>query len=126
MRDLFDHCADPDLTDLHLLKVGRHFRLRDGSKVIVARNEAENRKLEALCRGRMPVYIANGFSGPSIGVESKNGALPEDLLSRLFTRYSKPGTPPPFPVREVTARGERDLALPANADFSEIERALLC
>jgi tRNA-specific 2-thiouridylase len=93
VRDLFDHCADPDMADIHLLK--------------------------------MPVYIANGFSGPSIGVESKNGAVPTDLLSRLFTRYSKPGTSSPFSVREVTPSGERELTIPANADFSEMNRALL-
>ena len=50
VRDLFDHCADPDMTDIHLLKIGRHFRFPDGRKVIVARNEEENRKLEALGR----------------------------------------------------------------------------
>jgi len=126
VRDLFDHCAAPDMADIRLLKVGRHFRLRDGRKVIVARNEEENRKLEALCRGKMPVYIANGFSGPSIGIEPNHGEWPEDLLSRLFTRYSKPGTPPPFPVREVSLTGERELFLPGNADFSEIDLALLC
>jgi len=126
VRDLFDHCDDPDMTDIHLLKVGRHFRFADGRKAIVARNEAENRKLEGLCRGKMPVFIADGFSGPSIGIHGKNGAAPEDLLSRFFTRYSKPGTDAPFSVREVGPDGVRRLSLPANADFSEIERALLC
>ena len=126
VRDLFDHCAAPDMADIRLLKVGRHFRLRDGRKAIVARNEEENRKLEALCRGKMPVFIANGFSGPSIGIEPNHGEWPEDLLSRLFTRYSKPGTPPPFPVREVSLTGERELFLPGNADFSVIDLALLC
>ena len=126
IRDLFDHCATPDMTDIHLLKIGRHFRLADGRKVIVARNEGENRKLETLCKGKMPVYIASGFSGPSIGIEANHGSFPEDLLSRFFTRYSKAGTSPPFPVREVTQGGERELSLPANTDFSELERALLC
>ena len=125
VRDLFDHCADPDMTDIHLLKIGRHFRFADGRKAIVARNEGENRRLEAHCRGKMPVYIANGFSGPSIVIESKNGTTPEDLLSRLFTRYSKPGTSSPFSVREVTPDGERELSIPANPDFSEIEGALI-
>lgn len=126
VRDLLDHCDDPDMADIHLLKVGRHFRFADGRKAIVARNEGENRKLEALCRGKMPVFIADGFPGPSIGIDGKNGAAPEGLLSRFFTRYSKPGTRAPFPVREVTPDGERKLSFPANADFSVIERALLC
>ena len=48
------------------------------------------------------------------------------LLSRIYTRYSKPGTPAPFRVREAAPSGERDLLLPANPDFSEIARALIC
>lgn len=126
VKDLFDHCPAPDMTDILLLKVGRHFRFRDGRKAIVARNEAENRKLESLCRGKIPVYIAEGFSGPSIGLDANHGAAPDDALSRLFTRYSKPGTPTPFPVREVTPSGEGILSLAPNADFSEMEDALLC
>lgn len=125
VTDLFDHCPAPDMTDILLLKVGRHFRLLDGRKAIVARNEGENRKLETLCRGRIPVYIAEGFSGPSIGVDADHGTPPDDALSRLFTRYSRPGTPTPFPVREVTPSGERILSLPPNGDFSEMEDALL-
>ena len=126
VRDLFDRSENPEMADIHLLKVGRHFRFPDGRKVIVARNEEENRKLEALCRGRMPVYIAEGFSGPSIGIDANSGAAPEELLSRLFTRYSKAGTCPPFTVREVTPDGERMLSLPQNADFTGIDSALLC
>ena len=124
VRDLFAHREHPDLSDIQLLKVGRHFRFPDGRKAIVARNEEENRKLEALCRGRIPVYVANGFSGPSVAVEGAR-ELPEDLLSRFLTRYSKPGTSSPFPVREVGPSGERLLSVPRNPDFSEAERALL-
>jgi hypothetical protein len=113
------------MADLHLLKVGRHFRMPDGRKVIVGRDEAENRKLEALGRGKLRIYVAEGFSGPSIGIPGTGEETPADLLSRFFTRYSKTGTPPPFRVREVEGATERELLLPANRDFSEVERALL-
>jgi tRNA U34 2-thiouridine synthase MnmA/TrmU len=126
VRDLFDHCPSPDMADLHLLKVGRHFRMPDGRKVIVGRDEAENRKLEALGRGKLRIYVAEGFSGPSIGINGAGGETPTDLLSRFFTRYSKPGTQPPFRVREVDGAMDRELFLPADPDFSEVERALLC
>ena len=97
----------------------------DGRKVIVARNEAENRKLEALCRGRHTVYVADGFSGPSVCVQGGNGIHPSDLLRKVFTRYSKQGTAPPFPLREVSPAGERRLSLPGDGDFAEVERAIL-
>ncbi len=126
VRDLFDHRPDPDAVDLNLLKVGRHFRLGDGAKVIVARDEAENRRLEALGRGRLAVYVANGFSGPSVAIDGTLNGSAADLLSRIFTRYSKAGTPAPFRVREVAPSGEREILLPANPDFLDIARALIC
>ncbi len=126
VRDLLDHRPAPDAVDLNLLKVGRHFRLEDGAKVIVARDEAENRRLEALCRGRLPVYIADGFSGPSVAIDGTLNGTTGELLSRVYTRYGKAGTPPPFRVREISPSGERELSLPADSAFSEIERALIC
>jgi tRNA U34 2-thiouridine synthase MnmA/TrmU len=126
VRDLLDHCPSPDMADLHLLKVGRHFRMPDGQKVIVGRDEAENRRLEALGRGNLRVYIAEGFSGPSIGIHGPGAETPVELLGHFFMRYSKPGTQPPFRVREVADGKERELFLPGNPDLSGVERALLC
>jgi len=39
-----------DLNDVNLLKVGRHFRLSPGVKVVVGRNEDENHRLQHLAR----------------------------------------------------------------------------
>ncbi|HEY7585448.1 MAG TPA: hypothetical protein VH866_02945 [Candidatus Deferrimicrobiaceae bacterium] len=126
VKDLFEHCPSPDMADLNLLKVGRHFRMPDGRKVIVGRDEAENRKLESLGRGKLRIYIAEGFSGPSIGIEGTDGEAPVGLLAKFFTRYSKPGTEPPFRVRETTKTGERIIHIPADPDFKEADHALLC
>lgn len=125
VRDLLAHSPSPDMTDLNLLKVGRHFRMPGGEKVIVGRDEAENRKIEALGRGRLRVYIAEGFPGPSIGINGTGTETPLSLLSRIFTRYCKPGTQPPFRVREVAGETEREIFLPADPDFSEVENAFL-
>lgn len=48
LRDLFDHSAAIDPRDVRLLKVGRHFRLPSGSKLILGRNEEENRLLDSV------------------------------------------------------------------------------
>ncbi|HJX23609.1 MAG TPA: hypothetical protein VJ574_04260 [Candidatus Bathyarchaeia archaeon] len=47
LRDLFDSKKRTTLNDVSLLKVGRHFRL-EKSKIIVGRNEAENKTLHGL------------------------------------------------------------------------------
>ena len=41
LREEMEH-KDMDLRDVHLLKYGRHFRLPEGSKLIVGRNKEEN------------------------------------------------------------------------------------
>lgn len=125
VKDLFEHCEKPDTQDLLLLKIGRHFRI-GGRKVIVARDETENRRLEALGRGKLALYVADRFSGPSVGMEGLEAAPPLDLLAKVYTRYSKPGTKPPFVVRQVLPGGERDIEVPQDSDFTEMERALLC
>ena len=48
LRDLMAHTERIDFDDLNLLKVGRHFRLGDSTKVVIGRNETENRQLVAL------------------------------------------------------------------------------
>ncbi|MFH1860329.1 MAG: tRNA 4-thiouridine(8) synthase ThiI [bacterium] len=45
MRDLLSHTPDPSWNDIQLLKLGRHFRLSEELKVIVARNDEENKRL---------------------------------------------------------------------------------
>jgi hypothetical protein len=49
MRDLMEH-GELSLKEVELLKVGRHFRLSPGVRVVVGRNEAENERLRLLAR----------------------------------------------------------------------------
>jgi tRNA U34 2-thiouridine synthase MnmA/TrmU len=42
LRDLFAHQKECTEKELHLLKYGRHFRLKDNAKVIVGRTEKDN------------------------------------------------------------------------------------
>ena len=45
LRELMDHSHTLDIRDVQLLRVGRHFRLHTGEKVIVGRDQGENEKL---------------------------------------------------------------------------------
>lgn len=47
LRDYFDHTERPHMRDISLLKIGRHFRLVDGGKIIVARNQQECKMLKS-------------------------------------------------------------------------------
>ena len=50
---------------MSLLKVGRHFRLENGDKVIVARNESECKALETLCRDEDHLLVPKKLCGPT-------------------------------------------------------------
>ena len=47
--DLMQYCvSEPSINDVELLKVGRHFRLNEYSKLIVGRNLLENESIQSL------------------------------------------------------------------------------
>jgi len=48
LRDLIAH-RQLNIENVELLKIGRHFRLAESARLIVGRNEKENKELEAAC-----------------------------------------------------------------------------
>ncbi|MEW5797231.1 MAG: hypothetical protein AB1772_12860 [Candidatus Zixiibacteriota bacterium] len=50
LRDLLAHTDRLTFDDLNLLKIGRHFRLAEDTKIVVGRNESENRQLMGMAR----------------------------------------------------------------------------
>jgi len=89
MRDVFDHCDELNLRDFRLLKLGRHCRIGERTKVIIGRDEGDNNLLEAARKdgeaaitwldGNTPVGILTGRQND----ESLN------LAARLLLRYTK-------------------------------------
>ncbi len=92
LKDLLDHLPPgelPSLRDVKLLKVGRHFRLSPGVKLVVGRREGENTVVKSLATARDILLEPKGFPGPTgllIGEE------PQVELARaasLLGRYCK-------------------------------------
>ena len=65
LQDLLEHDPAAGLDDVQLLKYGRHLRLNDDVKVIVARNEEECHSLESH-RAKMDIFIAKDVTGPCV------------------------------------------------------------
>jgi tRNA U34 2-thiouridine synthase MnmA/TrmU len=87
LRDLLadrGNVVDPD--DMMLLKVGRHFRLGDGVKIIVGRHEAENDFLERFRVGRGAVWVEE-FSSPLTLIEGAPSAEQLELACKITARY---------------------------------------
>jgi len=89
MRDLMKNQPDFSLNDVHLLKMGRHFRLTPRAKVVVGRDEEENGKILSLSREGDTILKVKNFPGPVTLARGDMGRQ-EILQSAIITaRYSK-------------------------------------
>lgn len=77
-----------DLDDIMLLKVGRHLRPSADFKLIVGREEGENRFLEGY-RKHFVHMLPVSHSGPLVLLDGIADASAIELAARLTARYSK-------------------------------------
>ncbi len=86
IRDYFNYTEHPSLRDIPLLKMGRHFRLDNGDKVIVARNEHESKSLKDLCRPSDHLLAPLSFSGPSVVLQGTSLPAAVEKMARYTKR----------------------------------------
>lgn len=89
MKDLMLHKPDFSLNDVHLLKVGRHFRFSDGVKLIVGRNEEENQKIETFAHDGDILFRVSGFPGPLSLLRGKVNEGDIEKAAAVTAHYSK-------------------------------------
>jgi len=94
LRDAFTHKGKEEMRieDFEILKAGRHFRLSKTTKVIIGRDDHENRFLEQFEEGRWKIMILD-HPGPLALVEGDPAEGEEvqsqlQLAVRLTARYS--------------------------------------
>ena len=91
LKDLIDNTAKVDsLTpeDINLLKVGRHFRLPSGTKVVVGRKDAENKFMMQLVRDQWMVQVIDHGS-PVTLVDPAASDFDLNTAAALTARYSQ-------------------------------------
>jgi len=87
-----------ELSEIELLKHGRHFRLDSGAKVVVGRNESENKRLEELAREDDILCRPAEVMGPVAILRSKKKTKKDtEIAARITARYSD--TPVGKPVK---------------------------
>jgi hypothetical protein len=89
VRDVFDHTESLNLRDFRLLKLGRHFRIGESTKVILGRNDAENGLLEQAVQSGEATLRWNGGPSP---LAALMGESSDELLARagqVLLRYTK-------------------------------------
>lgn len=86
LADLMRHQENIGIRDVELLKLGRHFRLDQETKLVVGRNEPENETIEKLITGNDHfVYVPDTGSPNAMLLGNKKHLK---LAARIVARYS--------------------------------------
>jgi tRNA U34 2-thiouridine synthase MnmA/TrmU len=122
LKELLAHDPDPSMEDLHLLRLGRHFRFPSGLRAVVGRLEDENNRIRALSRPGQWLLDVDGVGSP-LALLPEGATEGDFILAGSFcVRYSKareagrgdvlvyPGGSPEDapPVRRMTVPAARD------------------
>jgi len=89
MKDLLLHTPGFSLNDVHLLKMGRHFRLSQLVKLIVGRNEEENQKIQTFAQGKDILLKVSSFPGSLSLLRGKFDEKDIEKAAAITAHYSK-------------------------------------
>jgi tRNA-specific 2-thiouridylase len=115
IRDLYDHTTNgtPDMNDIELLKIGRHFRLSDNTKLIVGRNKMENEILDSLKLDDDIIIEVRNYAGPTCILRTKkqlSSAEKEiEIAASTALRYSDSPKDKLSSVRIKTDKNEKEI-----------------
>jgi len=127
MKDLMVHDPNFSLNDVHLLKMGRHFRFSPGAKLVVGRQEEENQKIQIFAQGEDILFKVSSFPGPLSLLRGKLDEGDIEKAAAITAHYSKAKD---LRNIEVTYKGPDEdhhqslLATPISR--GEIERWMIC
>jgi len=99
LKDLITKDPAFSRRDIELLKQGRHFRINEGTKIVVGRNERENEAILSLARQKDALLTAESFPGPTVLVIGD--PTPEDLevVAAITVSYSDAPLGQPITVK---------------------------
>lgn len=126
MRDLIHHHSDFTLNDVHLLKMGRHFRLSPKLKLVVGRNEEENQKIQTFSEEGDILLRLFRFPGPLSLLRGEAGEREIEQASAITARYSKAKDLEKVEVicKKAKEDGERSLSVSPLSE-KEIEELMI-
>ena len=120
LRDLRQHGGIEDLSEIALLRVGRHFRLGPAVKLIVGRDERDNAALVERLSSRHLLLQPVEVAGPTALLESSATDADIEIAARICARYSD--TPPSHETLiEIAKGGTRTTRRVPRAQESEVE-----
>ncbi len=113
LRDLLTHQGEIKIRDIELLKVGRHFRLDESTKVIIGRRKEENERLLELAQDGDMIIRVMDYPGPIALIPCSPPKPSHDIAASLCIRYSDAPNNTPILVLLEKDGGEETLELPS-------------
>ncbi|MBT3182079.1 MAG: tRNA 4-thiouridine(8) synthase ThiI [Deltaproteobacteria bacterium] len=91
LKELLDHNPGAVADDVRMLRLGRHFRLKSGAKVVVGRNEKENDALTERV-GENGILITSDITpGPVVYLMDSAAGSDVDMAARICASYADNG-----------------------------------
>ena len=118
LRELMDH-SELTLNEVHLLKVGRHFRIDPKTKAIVGRNEKDNEKLFTLSHDDDLLLDVPDVPGPLTLLRGNGSDENVSTAAALTVLYAHGTEPMPVQVKRGKTGDARIIqAAPASAELA--------
>jgi len=86
-RDLLDHQPDFGLNDVSLLNLGRHFRISPKAKLVVGKNDKDNKRIISLAKERDLLIHTDNLPGPTGLLRGEFGSQEMNLAGRIMAFY---------------------------------------
>ncbi len=121
LRDALDH-GEENFREMKKLKLGRHYRLEDGTKIIAGREDKENEILMTFCDAKTIILTVNGMSSTYCFMFGKSTEENRNVAGRIVSRYSKAKKLDKAEIKWWTGKGNDEdfqtfTTAPADADF---------
>lgn len=88
LKDLLTHESSPEMREIELLKIGRHFRLSPKCKIVVGRDNTENNIIQSLSSDDDYILNVKGFGSPLVLVIGDASEKDIKTAASICARYS--------------------------------------
>ncbi|MBU4343525.1 MAG: 7-cyano-7-deazaguanine synthase [Candidatus Omnitrophica bacterium] len=88
VKDLFEYIPDYNISDMHLLKIGRQFRISDKLKLFVGRDKSENERLLSFTQANDYIFDVVDIPSPIALARGRVGREEIKTISSILLRYS--------------------------------------
>lgn len=89
LREFLEHAEEITERELELLRIGRHFRVTEGCKIISARTATESDELKKLITSEDTGFLVKNFKGSMVVIVGDYTEKDIEFAARVAGRYSK-------------------------------------